>query len=93
VVSALGLHHAAPRRIVARLADHYPATPVVVQAPSQLLGERVALVAGRVPLVMPVTGEALLDSVRLALAGGPFPGGRPVPGVPDRRPVPGRRVA
>jgi hypothetical protein len=67
VVSSLGLHRASSRQVVAAITTAYPRTPVVVQAPPQLLDIYRPLLRGVHPLTMPVNDRSLLESVRRAL--------------------------
>ena len=69
VVSSLPLHREVSRKVIAALRNVYPETPMVVQAPQQLLARWAPLFEGHSweAMRMPVTSQTLLDSVQLAL--------------------------
>ena len=70
VVSSLPLHREASRSVMAALRHRHPETPVIVQAPQQLLAQWSSLVEGPSWSAMrvPVTSQTLLETVERALA-------------------------
>jgi hypothetical protein len=70
VVSSLPLHRESSRKVIAALRHLHPETPMIVQAPKQMLTQWAPLFEGRSwgAMRMPVTSQTVLDSVELALA-------------------------
>ncbi len=68
VVSSLGIDNEPSRDVLASIRRVYPETPVIVQASKRELSRWASLFDGNRILRTPVTGRALLDSVRDALA-------------------------
>jgi hypothetical protein len=72
VVSSLELHRHSSRMIVAALRCLYPDTPVVIQAPEQMLAQCAPLFEGHWgPRPIPATKRTLLESVESAFSKSP----------------------
>lgn len=67
VVSSLGLHHESARRVIQALQRVHPEKPVIVEGPRPVLERYAGMLEGRRVVRMPVTGCAVLASVRDAL--------------------------
>ena len=67
VVSSLGLHNESARRVFEALRRVHPEKPVVVEGPRPVLERYAGMLDGQRLVRMPVTGRAVLASVRDAL--------------------------
>ena len=78
VVSSLELHRQSSRNVVAALRRLHPDTPVVIQAPQQMLAQWSPLFEGHwEPMPRPANKRTLLNSVEFALT-------KPMGESPDR---------
>jgi hypothetical protein len=69
VVSSLELHHESSRKVVSALRYLHPETPVIIQAPDEVLAQWAPVFVGRWGARrIPVTRRTPLDSVEIALA-------------------------
>jgi len=69
VISSLELDHESSRKVVSAHRYLHPETPVVIQAPQQVLAQWAPVFEGRWGAIrIPVTKRTLLDSVEFALA-------------------------